>query len=369
MNEQHGRECIVCVDDEQSVLAVLREQMDTNFGTDYDIEVAASAEDALALIDALDEEGQPLALLMADELMPGMKGSELLQQVHTDHPGTMKVLLTGQAGLDAVVRALNLGGLNYYIAKPWTEPELKLIVENLLKQRYLEAENARLVAELRRKNRELEGFNTNLQDMVSRRTQELEQLNSRLERLAITDGLTELFNHRHFRERLAVEIQRAHRTDEPLSLLMVDVDHFKTYNDHNGHLEGDEALKQIADVLRTGRRVSDMVARYGGEEFAIVLVGAATSASRMVAEYLRRRVEDATFKGEDRQPSGKLTVSVGVATYPDHASTATAVIQAADQALYRAKQEGRNQVSVASPRKPEEPSPFQRGMNSNNDNH
>lgn len=342
------REVIVCVDDEETVLSVLRDQLDDAFGDRCEVEVATSGPEALELIESLDPATEPLAVIVADQIMPGMTGTELLARVHRLQPEARKVLLTGQAGLDAVVFAINAFGLDQYVGKPWNGQELKLAVSGLLKQFRLERENTRLLLDLRDKNVELERLNASLEDLVLQRTRQLEEANAQLAQLAVTDGLTGLYNHRYFQERLAQEVERTRRSTEPVTLLMIDVDHFKNYNDSHGHQAGDGVLRQLASLLGAGRRVNDTVARYGGEEFAILLTGTDHRAGLMVADYLRRRVADSRFEGEARQPGGRLTISVGVGTCPDHARDPKALINAADAALYRAKDKGRDCVVSAS---------------------
>ncbi len=340
------REVILCVDDEETVLTVLKDQLEDSFGDTCEVESANSGAEALELIADLDTQRESLAVVVVDQIMPGMNGTELLERIGQNHPGTLKIMLTGQAGLDAVVYAINQAGLNQYIAKPWDEHELKLSVSGLLHRYRLAQENIRLLGDLRRKNEELERLNAHLEDLVLKRTRELEEANARLAKLAVTDGLTGLYNHRYFHERLARETERAQRTQEPVTLLMIDVDHFKAYNDANGHQAGDGVLRSLAGLFGAGRRMNDVVARYGGEEFAVILSGTDSRAGYMVAEYIRRRVADTKFEGEQTQPGGRLTISVGVGTAPQDAQDPLELIQVTDEALYRAKDEGRNRVEV-----------------------
>src|SRR5215470_18001289 len=309
VSDPRPREHILCVDDEEGILSALRQQ---------------------------------LAVVIADQIMPGMKGVELLEEIHRRSPATTKILLTGQAGLDAVVAAINRAGLNRYIPKPWEEPDLRLAVENLLKQYRLNRENQQLLEDLASRNQELERLNHSLEQAVGRRTRELAEANARLAQLAITDGLTGLYNHRHFHERLALEVERSGRSGLPLALFMIDVDHFKKYNDENGHPAGDEVLRQLARLLADGRRVNDFVARYGGEEFAVVLVDTPKLVAYQLAEKLRARVAEHAFPAP--REGGRLTVSVGIAAIPDDANDAEGLVRAADAALYQAKGAGRNQV-------------------------
>jgi diguanylate cyclase (GGDEF)-like protein len=341
------KEHIICVDDEEGILTALRQQLGARFGDECQIEVAQSAKDALELVEELRRDGEPLAVMIADQIMPGMKGVELLEEVHKRSPGTTKILLTGQAGLDAVVAAINRAGLNRYIPKPWDEPDLRLTVENLLKTFRLHRQNELLVQDLMRKNAELEAAKAMLEQKVRERTVELENANTRLSQLAVTDGLTGLYNHRYLHEQLGQAVERSMRSKLPVAMLMIDVDHFKKYNDRNGHPAGDEALRTVARLIAEERRTVDVVARYGGEEFAVLLHDAGKSQAIEIAEKIRARVSDATIAGAVAQPLGKMTVSIGVAVCPDDATSAEALLEAADVALYRAKKGGRDTVVVA----------------------
>ncbi len=172
--------------------------------------------------------------------------------------------------------------------------------------------------------------------------EEAAALNVRLRDLATTDGLTGLKNYRAFHERLGEEVERALRYAAPLSVLILDVDEFKAYNDAYGHPTGDRALRQIAELLRTRARASDLVARYGGEEFAVILPEADSHAAARVAERFRAAIEAADW------PARPLTVSVGVATLSAVGMSAfepTTLIVQADEALYRSKAGGRNRVT------------------------
>ncbi len=215
-----------------------------------------------------------------------------------------------------------------------------------------------------------------------------------VEHLAITDGLTGLYNHRYFYDRLAQEVARAQRYDLPLSLLMIDIDDFKAYNDRSGHRAGDALLRQLGVVLRSQTRQQiDLVARYGGEEFAVILPSTGVAGAARAGERLRDAINDGSLAGADAvdvgfdrrdagaagsaadtDPGGDssaahavgerirssvagqtfgtteqlpvITVSVGVASMPEHATSADALVDQADAALYRAKHLGKNRVEV-----------------------
>ena len=341
------REVIVCVDDEEGVLRVLRAQLGARFGHECQIATARSGDEVVALFDELSREGEQIALVIADQIMPGMKGVELLEIVDRRLPTTTKILLTGQAGLDAVIDAINRAHLNHYIGKPWDETALLLAVENLLRQYRLVNENQHLIASLQAKNQALLEMNRELEAKIHERTHELAEANTRLAQLAVTDGLTGLYNHRHFHERLTLEVERSQRSGLPLSLLMLDVDHFKQFNDSFGHPAGDEVLRQLARVLADTRRANDVVARYGGEEFAVILVDTAKFTAAKVAERVRERINSHDFS-EAAPRAGRLSASIGVATFPDDGSDAEHLVRAADTALYAAKRAGRNRVVLSS---------------------
>ena len=167
---------------------------------------------------------------------------------------------------------------------------------------------------------------------------------SRTHHRAITDPLTGLYNYGFFRERLAMELERAQLTGDPLALVMFDIDHFKGYNDTHGHQEGNKVLAKVAEILRrTGRR-GDVVARYGGEEFVALLYGAGASDAWRFAETFRNAVSAQAFPGEAGKPPDHITVSGGVAAFPEDAQDDLTLIKSADTRLYQAKNAGRNRT-------------------------
>ena len=180
-------------------------------------------------------------------------------------------------------------------------------------------------------------------------------LHEKTVQLSKTDGLTGLKNYREFKEAFQKELLRSKRYQRISSLLMIDVDHFKRYNDAYGHPQGDVLLKNMAELIQNNFKDTDIVARYGGEEFAVLLVEiGAKDQAVAVAERLRVMVERHRFSYEEAQPGGSVTISVGVSCYPEDGLAADELIQAADEALYRAKNEGRNRVVVAGSRSAEQ---------------
>jgi len=227
-------------------------------------------------------------------------------------------------------RRLSAGDLNVYLPV-WGRDEIGALTATFNE----------MIRRLREGREEIE----DARDELARANEDLRGANQTLEALAITDGLTGLYNHRHFQDTLDREVRRCDREARPLSLLMIDIDHFKQFNDQWGHTEGDAALRRVAGQIMRTIRATDSAFRYGGEELAVLLPGCLKEQAREVAEKVRMAVED----GGSRRgaPAPWLTVSVGVATSPEDARMSRELVDAADVALYAAKDGGRNCVVVA----------------------
>ena len=221
---------------------------------------------------------------------------------------------------------------------------LRDLRERLQMEEVWERTKKELVEKIRERDqyaRELQMF----RDLYDEKLKEIEKLREEAVLLSYTDDLTGIYNHRFFIQQLTMELERQKRYPTPLSLLMIDIDYFKHYNDTNGHLAGDEVLRATSMLIQQGVRHTDIVARYGGEEFSAILMNAGKDFAREIAERVRKNVADARLHNEAAQPNGNLTVSVGVATFSSPAiSTLTDLIREADKALYRAKNAGRNRV-------------------------
>jgi two-component system, cell cycle response regulator len=203
-----------------------------------------------------------------------------------------------------------------------------------------------------------------LEREVEQRTRDLRAAIVELEQLALRDGLTGLYNHRFFQESLTTELARAARYGFAVSLIFIDVDHFKNYNDVCGHPAGDALLKEFGRLLQaTGDapefrfrgRLSDIVSRYGGEEFVIILPMTDREGAVIRAERLRAMIAEHPFARREVQPSGFISASIGVAAYPRDAIDKTALIRAADDVMLEAKRTGRNKVIAARDPPPAEP--------------
>jgi diguanylate cyclase (GGDEF)-like protein len=189
--------------------------------------------------------------------------------------------------------------------------------------------------------------------LISRLAGRLSDAYNTIEKMSITDDLTQVFNRRYFHDRLDGEIERARRYDHPVSLFLMDIDHFKRINDKYGHQTGDEVLRAIGGILRSSTRSVDIVARYGGEEFVALLPETGQETARMTAEKLRAAIEHHSFFPQGRSVF-HVTASFGVSsldmTGKKDTDVADRIVKMADDAMYQAKQEGRNRVVVYSER-------------------
>jgi diguanylate cyclase (GGDEF)-like protein len=257
---------------------------------------------------------KPVDLVLCDVVMPGIDGFKFLsmKRARSEFDSVPVIMLTGEEDVNLKIKALGQGASDY-ITKPFHEGELVARVKVHYKIKALQ--------------------------------EELREHSRRLEELSNTDDLTKLYNRRYFFELLDLEFQRAQRYEAKLAFVMIDIDHFKNFNDSYGHLIGDRILYEVAQILRETLRVHDIVGRYGGEEFGLLMPETDLKGALVVAERYRKRVEDYMLLEEDMEL--RVTISLGVATYPHpRINTIDDLIRLADNALFEAKKNGRNRVEV-----------------------
>jgi len=326
------RPTLLLVDDEQDITASLADL----FRHDYHVVTAASADEALAVM-----KQQDVSVIVADQRMPGKTGSEMLAEARLVDSDAVRILLTGYADIEAVVQAVNDGQIFFYLTKPWSNKEMESVVAKAVEHNFLLRDNRRLVEELRQINAELEDRVKERTVQLEQRALELEEANRKISELVYLDPLTRVANRRSLDETLAREVERGARLGLPLTVVLLDVDHFKSVNDSFGHAMGDKVLQSIASTLLANSRPYDLVARYGGEEFLVMMPGDNLEDGGMVAERFRNAISDILIDGF----ISKVTASFGVATLiPGQPSNS--LIGRADQAMYRAKQNGRNRVEL-----------------------
>lgn len=322
---------VLVVDDEPENLQAFL----LNFRDDYTVHTAESGEQALRMLEERD-----YAVILSDQRMPGMSGIELLERTVEANPDLVRIIVTGYTDNESLISAINQGQIYHYVTKPWNHQELSLTLRRAIERYAMNAHNRKLILDLRRSKMDIER-------KLKQATRELQRANERWKKLATSDGLTGLYNHRYFQERWRREVQRARRYNESLSLMIIDVDHFKNFNDTMGHPQGDVLLKELSTLLTRSVREVDLVARYGGEEFVIVLPKTPKTDAVILAQRVGSMVAQHPFRHRDVQPGGRLTISVGVSAFPDDGADASEVIIAADKALYRAKRGGRDSVEAA----------------------
>lgn len=306
----------------------IREMMERLLRVDQDIETR-TFEDASSVVAYFvrGESAEPAPdLILMDLHMPGLNGIEACREIKRTAAGSETPLLVVTASEESVLlQEAFAAGASDFIKKPLDPVILRSRVRHGL----------RLRSELlQRKEKEARLLEAQM---------ELSRMNLKLQHLATTDGLTGISNRRSFDERLDEEWRRARRDDSPLTLILLDIDEFKRYNDSYGHVAGDACLRGLASVLTDSvHRAADFVARYGGEEFAIILPDSRLEGALIVAESIAHRLRQLAIAHE-MCGSGIVTVSMGIAELQPEQDT-TELIRAADRELYRAKQEGRNRI-------------------------
>ena len=293
---------ILIVDDEIGVRNSMHEFIEM---AGYHSTIASSAEEAIDLL-----KKNNIQVVITDIMLPGMGGLELTKLIKRKFNSDV-IVMTGYSGDYSYEEAINMGASDFVI-KPVRLEELLLRLKRVLKERDLSQERIRMM--------------------------------EKLQRLAITDGLTKLHNSRSFYSQLEVEVDRFNRYKHPLSLLLLDIDHFKWYNDNYGHLEGDKVLVRISQLIKACLRKLDTAYRYGGEEFTVILPETSDEEAVLVAERIRKTIEAEKFTPETGTELG-ITISIGAAQYAPEEQLST-FIQRADKAMYVSKEKGRNRVTA-----------------------
>jgi diguanylate cyclase (GGDEF)-like protein len=286
---------VLIVDDAPDTLEIIQKLLSFE---GYEVILAATGEEGVKKV----QEEKPDVVLM-DISLPGIDGTEALKRIRTINPIQSVIMLTAFATVENAIQALKEGASDF-VKKPFENEHLIHIVNQALQK--------------------------------SRTLREKEKLEEEVRRLSITDDLTGLYNHRHFFKTLESELTRMKRQKTFLSLLMLDVDNFKRYNDSHGHVEGDRVLKKIGEIIKHSIRHNvDSGYRYGGDEFASLLIGASLEQALTIAERIRLTIEEAGFKD--------ITVSVGLAEFQDGFDLER-FVKSADDAMYVAKHSGGNRV-------------------------
>ncbi len=263
-------------------------------------------------------------IIFSDIRMPNMNGIELLTAVKEINENTQFIIMTSHASIDNSIDALKKGAFDY-ILKPFED--LGIITE---------AANSAInnLSGIRRQQY--------LLNTLSRQNQELDCLNKEFREMAIRDGLTGLFNHRYAKEKLDEEFERSVRFERDLTVLFMDLDNFKFFNDTHGHQAGDEVLQTLAGLMMKSVRESDTLARWGGEEFVVIAPETSKERGCLLAEKIRKVVAKHEFPNADQQPLGLVSLSIGISSRTDEAENAEKLLRFADDAVYAAKDTGRN---------------------------
>jgi diguanylate cyclase (GGDEF)-like protein len=293
---------ILIVDDDVAVRNTMYEYIKT---AGYYSEAVSCAEEAL---ESLGKDN--FHVVVTDIMLPAMGGLELTKLIKRDNASDV-IVMTGYSDDFSYEEAINIGASDFVI-KPVRLEELLLRLRRVLKERELTNERIRMM--------------------------------EKLQKLAITDGLTRLYNSRSFYSQLELEVDRFNRYQHPLTLLLLDIDHFKEYNDKYGHLEGDKVLVRFSQIIKSCLRTNDSAYRYGGEEFTVILPETAGEEATTVAQRIRAALEAEPFSPEDGEEV-TVTISIGLTEYHPKEELST-FIQRADQAMYRSKRSGRNKVSI-----------------------
>lgn len=305
---------ILIVDDNKEIRQFLTEFLQAK---KYLCTSTDSAEGALEIL-----KSNTVQVVVTDIVLPGLNGLDLANQIKQKYEQIDIIVMTGHGREFSYEKAVQKGASDM-VVKPFRPEELQLRIERTLAEQRLRVERKIIIEELNR--------------------------------LAITDDLTKLFNARHFYQRLNDEINRSRRYRTPLSLLLLDIDFFKKYNDKYGHLEGNEVLRQLGKTIQSCLRSMDSAYRYGGEEFTVILPQTSSAEAETVAHRIQESTVKLSFTPRENEKA-TITISIGVAEYR-YGDEKEAFVKKADQAMYISKNNGRNRVTTL-PSTDESPDPL-----------
>jgi len=286
---------ILLIEDEKEASEALGAVL---YAAGHNVNIVASAKEGLKMLKDV-----KCAVVITELRMPDMSGSELVRSIKDIDPKISVVVITPYLFINSAIEVMEDGAFGY-VTKPFNPSEIRIVVEHAL-ERYL------------------------LMDEANKKSYYYD--------LSILDGLTGVYNHRYLHEVLDREIARARRYPQHLSLMMIDVDNFKKYNDSNGHMAGDELLRAMTNLFVRSVRNLDMVFRYGGEEFVVLMIETDKKGANLAAERILNLV----------RLSLPTTISMGVSDYPSDATEKNVLIDKADKALYQAKTTGKNKICLA----------------------
>ena len=313
---------ILVADDEIAIRELVGEILE---GEGHEVTLAEDGEDALEKFKRTWHE-----IVFSDIRMPKMNGIKLLEAIKEINANTQFVVMTSHASIDNSIDALKKGAFDY-ILKPFDDLDIVSDAAD------------RAIANLSGIRRQQYLLNT-----LARQNQELDSLNKEFREMAIRDGLTGLFNHRYAKDRLDEEFDRSMRFGRELTVLFMDLDHFKFFNDTHGHQAGDEILQILAALMMKNVRESDTLARWGGEEFIVIAPETSEEEGGVLAEKIRKAVAEHAFPHADKQPLGMVSLSIGMSSRSEQTENAEKLLRFADDAVYAAKDSGRNRTIYCS---------------------
>ncbi len=291
---------ILVIDDDEQVCTIIKKVVETH---GHQVHTVGSGTEALEKI-----RKNGFDIIITDIRLPDVNGMEILREAKAISADTDVIIITGYSSIESAVECMKAGALDY-IPKPINFDHMTIVIDKAVERK-----------ELIKAARERDVYRTQ----------------------SLTDGLTGLFNFKYFHDTLTRKIAKCLRTGELFSLLMLDIDNFKLVNDVHGHQAGNAVLKGIAGILTANCREYDVIARYGGEEFSIILPSAKIDSASRLAERILRAVSSARFE----PVTDPVTISIGVSSFPVHATTAEELIHKADVALYQSKRLGKDRFTV-----------------------